>query len=76
MDTILQGYVTKIASIILICIGLFKVYQGQVDIGLGIVTAGFGLFGLRRAVDNVQTKVVEQVKAVEAKVERMEGPCK
>ena len=81
MDIILQGYITKIAAVVLIGIGLVKVYKGQVEAGLGIITAGFGLFGLRRAVDNVQTQVIEKVKAVEAKVNEAvklekEGPCK
>lgn len=68
MDTLLQGYVTKIAAVILIAIGLVKVYQGQTEAGLGIITAGFGLFGLRRAVDNVQTEIKK-------KIDEVKKPC-
>ena len=68
MNEILSGYVTFVAAVGLVLLGLFKIYQGSTDGGMVLITAGLGLFGLRRAVGSIKAEVAE-VKAEVKKVQ-------
>lgn len=48
------GYVTFLASGGLVLLGLYTIFRegGSLTNGMTLITAGLGLFGLRRAIDN------------------------
>ena len=50
------GYVTFVASGGLVLLGLYTIFKegGNLTNGMTLITAGLGLFGLRRAVDNAE----------------------